>query len=181
MLAENEAQYVDEERPETRDAGWRIDDLADADWALMRIAQLEAEKAEIADLAKRRIEEIRLRADALAAKSDRGVRFFVAHLRQYAETHKAELLKGGKAKSRTLIHGRIGWTKRGGDPVVRDAEALEAWALQQSPETGFLRVKSEPAWDSIKQHIKNTGEVVPGVELSEEVEEFQVKAGGKTK
>jgi phage host-nuclease inhibitor protein Gam len=172
--------YADEERAEVRE-GWRIETLADADWALKRIGELEQEKAEVTAIEAERVAEIHVRAETLRERVDRGVRFFSAKLREFAETHRDELLKGGKAKSRALIHGSIGWRKKGGGPVVVDKVALERWAMTQPPETGFVRIKSEPAWDSIKQHISNTGEVVPGVELAEESEEFQVKPGGKSK
>lgn len=173
-----DVQFRDDEMPVD---AWRIDDLSTADWALKRIQELQMETEEITAVELQRIAEINARAKKLRERAERGIAFFEAKLREFAETHRDLLLKGGKQKTRNLIHGSIGWKKKPGTPRVADENTLLTWAIRQPPEKGFLRVIEEPAWDVIKQHVKLTGEVPPGVEVTEDEERFVVKAGGNEK
>lgn len=162
-----------EEVPET----WAPSSLSDADWCLKRLGELEAEKAEVDAVLRDRVAELQTRAEKLKEKADRAISFISTRLRQYAEANREELLKGGKAKSRALLHGRIGWKKAGGAPVMTDAAQVLAWARAEAPQ--FVRTKEEPAWSDLKKHVAETGEVVPGVDMEPESEEFTWKAGGK--
>lgn len=168
------ATYVDEESDQVRE-GWHVQTLEDADWCLRRIAELEAEAAENARVAETNILRIQARAVMLNDRSVRGVEFFTMRLREYAEAHRAELLRGGKKKSRTLVHGSIGWRKVGGTLKVSDPDELLAWAQAQPVELELVRITEAPAVAQIQKYFKATGEVPPGVEFVEETEEFQVK------
>ena len=167
-------EYQDEEMPEAR-PGWHIGDLGALDWALSRVADLEREMAENERLAALAIERIRLRTLKLNERAARGVQFFSGRIREYAELHRAELLGGGKKKSRALVHGTVGWRKKGGGLSVTDVEALLAWARAQPVEAELLRIKEEPALSAIKKHYAATGEVPDGCDVEPEVEEFTLK------
>lgn len=166
--------YVDPERPEVRD-GWGIQSLEDFDWALERLADLEREKAENERLVEQRIAWEKLRLEKLNKTANDGARFLESCVKAYAEAHRGELLGKGKKKSRALPHGVIGWRSKGGGLVVKDAEALLAWAKLQPVELELVRVKTEPAIANIKAHAKSTGEVPDGCETSEAVDEFYVE------
>lgn len=166
-------EELDDERLE-RD-GWHIDSLADADWVLKRLADLRAEVEENKRIEEAAIARIKLKTQALNNRVERGVCFFESKLRDYAEQHRVELLKGGKKKSRSLLHGTLGWRKVGGQLRVVDPDALMQWAVQQPVENGFVRIKEEPAIDEIKRHFKTCGEVPPGMDVTPESEDFFVK------
>jgi phage host-nuclease inhibitor protein Gam len=171
--AEAADPYVDEQDPAVGGA-WSISDLGSADWALARLSECEAEAAEIDRQADAAIERIRKRADALKEKAARGEAFFRAKLLLFAETHRDVLLTG-KKKSRELVHGRIGWRKKGERLVVQDREALLSWLAAQPVESGLYRVKIEPEMRALSERLKGCGEVPPGCEVEPETETVEIK------
>lgn len=167
--------YVDEVEPSVTEV-WCVSDLTSADWALSRLADLEREQAENRALEAAAISRIKLKAELLNEKLGRGVAFFRSRIEAYAETHRAELLGGGKKKSRALLHGTIGWRKTGGGLEVKDEAALLAWAQSQPAESGVLRIKESPALDEIGKAFKRTGEIPPGMDVKPEVEKLIIDA-----
>lgn len=155
--------------------GWRVENLSSADWALSRIADLEEELAENNVVLEQAMARIRSRTEKLNEQITKGITFFRSALAAYAHEHRDALLKGGKKKSRSLLHGSIGWKQAGGDLKVQDRDALLVWARTQPVEKEFVRIKEEPAVDAVKRHFKLTGEVPPGCEVEPEREDFTVK------
>lgn len=169
------AHYVDESDPVARE-DFHIQDVEQMDWALMRLAECEAEADRVDALVEAAIARVRARGAALKEQAMSGVRFFRGRVEEYAVAHRKELLGHGKSKTVKLLHGSVGWRKTGGDFTVNDKDALLAWAQQQPVERGFVRIKEEAAWSEIKKHAKETGEVPPGVDVEPEGEEFKVDA-----
>jgi phage host-nuclease inhibitor protein Gam len=169
------ASYEDAENPEVRGA-WQIETLQSADWALARMAECEAEAAEIDRQAKAAIERVKARAEELKAKSARGAGFFRFKLLAYAERHRTAILGTGKKKSRDFMHGRISWRAKPERIVVEDPGALEAWLLAQPPEEGLYRVKLEPEMRALQERFKETGEIPPGCDYEHEHEDIKIEA-----
>jgi phage host-nuclease inhibitor protein Gam len=169
--------YEDVENPEVRGGGWKIETIQSADWALARLSELQAEADSIDEQAKAGVARIRARAEALKAKVARGIGYFEFKLLEYAETHRKAMLGGGKKKSRSFIHGTVGWrTKnKGGRLVVEDAKALEAWLVAQPVERGLFRQKIEPELRALQALFADTGEIPPGCNVEEEIDEPYVK------
>jgi phage host-nuclease inhibitor protein Gam len=153
--------------------GWRIESIIDADWALERLRALDQEISDAEEMEQAAVARIKLRTQKLTAAAQRGKEFFYGKLREYAETHRPELVSG-KKKSRALTHGTIGWKKAGGQPVKKDEAALLDWARAQPPESEFLKIEESPNWALIKAHVKKTGELVPGTDLEPEREDFYI-------
>lgn len=173
--------YIDEQDKSVGNApmmAWTIESLGSADWALSRVGDLEAEIAENESIAAEAIARIEERTRLLNERANRGVRFFRGKLAEYAEAHRAELLKGGKAKSRKLLHGQIAWRAKGGGLVVTDAAALLAWAQRQPAELELTRVKEEPALAAIKAHAEANGLIPPGMTATESTDELKITATG---
>ena len=156
--------------------GWQIETTQSADWALQRLAECEAEAAEIDRQAEAAIERIRRRAAELKLRAERGAGFFRFKISTYAETHRTALLGGGKKKSRDFVHGRIGWRQHKGKLVVQDAAALEAWLLAQPVEAGLYRMKVEPEKRAINERFEQTNELPPGCIYEPGREEIQIVA-----
>lgn len=157
--------------------GWTIADLDTLDWALSRMADSEREVEENNKLAQEAIGRIKLKTEILNERAEKAIAFFRSQIAAYAETHRAELLGGGKKKSRTLLHGTIGWRKKGGALEMKDAAALLDWARLQPIESNVLRIKEEPAWDVIKKSYPDakSGEIPPGCDVVPETEEITIK------
>lgn len=179
--------YRDEERPDvgadidprfgetTVATPWRPESLVDVEWMLSRIRDLERTIDENEIILRERIALMKVRTEKLNESPRSGIAFFTALIRWFSETNRDVLLKGGKSKSRKFMSGQVGWKKKPAKPVVRDAEALLAWAQAQPVESGFLRIKEEPAWDRIREHVIASGEIPPGVDVEPEEEKFEVK------
>lgn len=166
--------YVDEERPTVTEL-WSPSTIEEADWALSRLLDAQTEQAEIERLHAAAVARLEERKAQLLKKPQHAMRFFEGSIRKFAEANRKELLKGGKAKSRKLMFGELGWKKTGGQPVKTDEKALLEWARSQPVESEFLRVKEEPNWSEIKKAIAKTGEAVPGTDFEPESETFYVK------
>jgi phage host-nuclease inhibitor protein Gam len=172
-LPEEIAGYEDSQDPAVK-GSWEITTATSADWALARAAECQAEAdaidaqyaAAVARLAKRR--------DELKARAERGSRYFEFKLAVWAEKNRGSLLKG-KSKSAHLLHGTIGWRKKGGRLVVTDKDALVAWLATQPIEAGLYRMKLEPEMSEIQSLCRNLGEVPPGTTFDVERDEFYVK------
>lgn len=168
--------YEDEQDPAVKGA-WAIESLGSADWALSRLADGEAEIAEIERQEAATIARVHKRADELKARAGRLVSFMRYKLLAYAETHRAALITG-KKKSRDFIHGRIGWRQKGGRLVVEDKAELEAWLLTQPVEAGLYRFKVEPEIKAIQAQFKADGVIPPGMKFEPEYEDIEIKASG---
>lgn len=162
----------DAETPE----GWRVQSVADLDFALLRIRELEAEVADAEAIRDTRIAEIQARTERLTKRARWLAGFFRSHITAYAQEHREELLGHGRKKSREFIHGSVAWRRKGGGLAVTDREALLAWARAQPVEAELVRAKEEPALDAIKRHYAATGEVPGGMDLDPERDEIVVKA-----
>lgn len=169
--------YQDEQDEKVSEA-WMVTSLEECDWALSRIADLEAEQEENERIAAAAIQRIKDRLAGMNAKAERGVRFFSGKVQAFAERERDLLLKGGKKRSRELVHGVIGWRASRGGLKVTDEAKLLAWARAQPVESEVLRVKEEPALSVIGEHFERTGEVPDGMEPKEASEAFFVKAKG---
>ena len=167
--------YVDEEDETAREGAWGIGSVAELDWALKRLGELEQRVFENQDVTKTRINELEDRCLRLNRPLEDGIRFFRRAIETYAETHRAELLGGGKRKSRALPHGSVGWRKRPASLEVVDNEALLEWARMQPVELGLVRIKEEPCLREILSVAGETGEVPPGMQHKPEAEVLQVK------
>jgi phage host-nuclease inhibitor protein Gam len=165
--------YFDDEDSEVTEA-WSVKSLADADWCLKRIADLQREADENTAIEALNNERLKLRTPALNKKCLRGVEFFTGALHAYAEQHRGELLTG-KKRSRALAHGSIGWRSVGGGLTVLDKDKLLAWAKAQPPDAGLVRTTEAPALDAIKALAEVTGEVPDGTEANPKRDEFQAK------
>lgn len=166
--------YEDADRPEVNER-WSIGSVAELDWALERIAALEAEQASNAAIIEEKIAWLKLRLERINATPANGIAFFKGRIGEYAQAHRDELLGGGKKKSRTLPHGSVGWKKVGGGLKVLDKDALLNWAREQPVELGLVRIKEEPAVDEVKRAFKTNGEVPPGCDVDPERDELVIK------
>ena len=168
-------EYQDEERPEIR-TGWRVESEGDADWSFERIQYLEAHIAAIEEQERAAIARIQARAAALKEVSSHGVMFFSAALMEYGEREKRSLLGGGKRKSRSFLHGVIGWRKKGGKLTWTDEKLTLDWAKARPVEQGLYRVRYELEKKAIQDATKAEGIIPPGCELEPERDEVYVQA-----
>ncbi len=161
--------YEDEQDPMVK-GSWEITTQTSADWALLRLAECEAEAERIEAQYQAAVDRLAKRRDELVARATRGQGYFRFKLEQWATKNRGSLLKG-KAKSVNLLHGKVGWRSKGGKLAVVDKEALVSW-LETPPGQAFARVKYEPDMKAIQAHSSTTGEIPPGMEYEPESDAF---------
>lgn len=174
-LAGAQLTYVDETDPAVRD-GWAIQDIGSLEWAMSRVADLEAEARENKEALAAAHRALDRRAGVLQEKVQKGIDFFRSAVLMYMEAHRGELLKGGKKKSRTMLYGTVGWRSSGGRLKVLDKDALAAWLLTQPVELGLARVTVDPNMVALQAYCAEHKMVPPGTEYELPHETAYVKA-----
>ena len=125
--------------------------ITQADWALRKLGQLEAQKRQRAAFVAAEIE----RLQAWQAHEDRQAERFAAYLtallRPYDDQLKAEGKVSARHKSYRLPHGALTARQAPIEWEVDEATLL-AWAEATDPET-LVRVTKAPAWNVIKPQL----------------------------
>ena len=168
-------EYQDDERPEVK-LGWRIGSEEEADWALVKMSEHEAQIASIDRQLAATIERETRRAEMRKGSASHGVAFFESALMEYGEREKRALLGGGKKKSRTFLHGTIGWRKKGGKLTWVDEKLTLEWAKARPVEQGLFRVEYRLEKKAIQDATRAENIIPPGTELEPETDEVYVKA-----
>ncbi len=167
--------YQDEQDEGVQGLAWRVTDLSTADWALRRVAECEAEAAEVDRQAEAAIAQIEARRAELKTKAARGSDYFRFQLTRFAEEQRDSLLTG-KKKSRDLIHGRIQFRASPERLKVVDPKALSEWLAVQPVEQGLYRVKIEPEMRALNDGLKCDGFIPPGCECEPSRESITITA-----
>ena len=150
-------------------AGWRIRDISEADWALKRIAEAERQVEQNEMMKAAEVHRAEKRLAKINERPLKDAAFFRAHLEAWANEHRAELLTG-KSKTRKLLNGALSWRKTGGGLKVIDVAALLRWA-DGRPEVDYLfRTKKEPVVSALNQLLA----APPGCERTEESEKLTI-------
>ena len=156
------------------DEAWRIKGPDDRVFAMDVLAKAAFEKVRdrsLYDAAKARLDAwLAAREEAI----DSGVAYVKAEMERDATTHRAELVKG-RTKTISLPNGEISWRKTGGRLTVTDKEALAQWCVEEGPDKGLYRVKTEPEMTKVQALFKATGVIPPGCEFEPEVESISIK------
>lgn len=148
---------------------FRITDQRAATWALRKIRQ-----------AKQRADEASATADAemtiiidwlarITADSEATIQRMEGYLRDYMMQQQAA---DPKLKSLRLPGGTLKTVQR--TRWDYDTDTVMAWARENLPEAITTKTVESLARDTVKQHIKDTGEAVPGVMPTVEIS-FAVK------
>ena len=165
---DEQLEAIEESQP------WRIDGVEALAWAMERLAKAEDERSKVSEIfnayAKRLDGWKQDRLDAIEA----GTAYLTAEVARYSTEHRKELVKG-KTKSIDLPAGTVSWRKAGGKLTITDKDALAAWAVEQGPEAGLFRVKTEPEMRAIQALFAKTGELPPGTDFEPETETISIK------
>ena len=166
---------------------FRVTDKKSADWCLRKIAAYEAEMEENRKL----VEEEKLRLDMWLEKENeqamRSIDYFGGLLREWMEE---EYGKNPKKRSISLPHGRIRLRQQQPEYAYRDEEVLaflkeNAPDLIQTIETynksnikAFIKKHCEITPDGVPV-MATTGEIMPGVKVTERGLRFEFQTEGK--
>jgi len=117
-----------------------LSDWRAVDKAVMVLAGLEAQAARLKAEAEEKIRVLREDAAARAAESLEGAAAFLEAIEAFAEAHPEDF---GKARSKALPHGRIGWRRVPRIKFLVRAETVVA-ALEGRGLEGAVITKKSP-------------------------------------
>ena len=147
----------------------KIETKDQAAWALRKMSRIKAEQDENIQTAQAEIERITSWRDEENGKLERSISFFEGLLYEYFVQLRGD---DPKLKTMKLPHGTL--KMRAQQPQYEYDESLMLpWAKKNLPEA--VVVKESVAKTPVKKHIKDTGEMVPGVEIVERPERFSVE------
>jgi len=168
-----------DEQEQVANEGFKVDDDQKANWALRKIKQMQEQIKENNDLADAEIDKIEFWRKTENEKAEADIEYFQSLLAEYA-MHKRE--KDPKFKSLKLPNGRFGFRKRPAKWEYDEEKVLEH--LKESELTDFVRVKEEINKRDLRQFVEvagdkvinpETGEIIEGIEIVEQGENFNVK------
>jgi hypothetical protein len=167
-LIDTVEQFGVPEEQEQRER-FKIETKDQAAWALRKMSRIKAEQDENIQTAQAEIERITSWRDEENGKLERSISFFEGLLYEYFVQLRGD---DPKLKTMKLPHGTL--KMRAQQPQYEYDESLMLpWAKKNLPEA--VVVKESVAKTPVKKHIKETGEMVPGVQMVERPEKFSVE------
>jgi len=172
---EDDLQRVSSEEETGR--AFRIRNLDQADWAVRKIARLEARRQECRDLVEAESAKLAAWLKKQEEEADRERSFFDSLLRDYLEEQRQQ---DPRLKTIKLPHGRVGLRKQHPE-YIRDNDQLLTWLQANRPE--LVKVKTEPDWAAVKAAATvlgdimadpDTGEVIEGIRIVERPDKLAV-------
>jgi phage host-nuclease inhibitor protein Gam len=148
---------------------YEIADQSGAIWALRKIKLVEQRRQEAKATAMAEADKIMKWYEGLSQKADRDREYFDGLLLGYMNKLRQE---DPKLKTVKLPDGELKIRKQQPEYTYDDDQLL-AWAKVHYPE--YVQVKETVYKPDIKSHIKETGEVVPGVTISDRPDKFIVE------
>lgn len=159
---------------------WKVEDDSQADWALDKIREAQAEYKRFEMVVNDKIEQLRAALDKEKESMERETSFFESKLCEYFETVPKKATK--TQETYKLPSGRL--VKKYKQPKIeRDEEKLAKW-LENNDLKKLVKIKKTADWATLKKETeivgdkviyKATGEVVEGVEAIEQSPEFKVE------
>ena len=148
---------------------FKIESKDQAAWALRKMSKIKAEIEENNKVAQAEIERITAWRDEENEKLERSISFFESLLHEFFLSQRES---DPKLKTMKLPHGTL--KMRAQQPQYEyDEEILLSWAKENLPEA--VVIKESVAKTLVKKHIQETGEMVPGVTITERPEKFSVE------
>ena len=161
-IAERLDDALDLDTPTGPDSSnhWQITDPGSADWALRKVAKVDAEAHQVSELAERQIAAIEAWRGAEHGR--------LGTQREHWETllglyHRQRLEEDEKAKTIRLPHGTLTARKLPDGIVIEDEDALLAWAKKDGPE--YVRTRIDVDHPAVKTAVLKNGEIIPGVDI----------------
>lgn len=165
---------------EYEEDGFRITDDKTADRALCKIAEERAEIERLSLLKNEEIAEINFKFEAAKKRLENNVQYYKDKLSEYFSCVKHKVTR--TAEKYVLLNGTLK-LKRGGVKPRPNAERLLEW-LAANGYTDYIKTEQSPRWGELKKIldfsngaavVKETGEIVEGIDFEEIPDEFDVE------
>lgn len=180
LQAQSSLQDYLEEQEQTESEAFKVDTDEKANWALRKIKQFEEQKQANNKLAVEETEKIEAWNKAENEKAQQSIDYFQGLLARYAMEKRQN---DPKFKSQKLPNGSIRFRKQQPKWNYNDDDAVVE-SLKKAEMGDLIKVKETPKKADIKKMFEvsdgkvinpETGEVIPGIEVEEREEKFEVK------
>ena len=170
------ADLLDTEDPEaprlkTSPIPFVVDDARKADWALMRVAQLDSDRDFIETQFEAQMytwhQWKKRELERLERQREYFTRLLESYFLRYRETHPRQ-------RTLKLPHGALKIRKMAPAITITQEDLFLTWAEQELP--SLVRVKKEPDKKAIRHAVIEDGLALPGVIVTEMPDKFQVEA-----
>ena len=162
----------DQDNPDTP-TPFRIDDLRKADWAVRKIAGMQADYEAVSAQYDQQMLAWKTWRDHEREMLERERAYLVGLLRtyfiQYRETHP-------RVKTLKVPHGSLKIRKSSPQVEVVQPSIFLQWAKAEAPD--LVRVKEEPNQQAIRQAVVKEGLAIPGVRVMDVPDRFEVDTKG---
>lgn len=161
-------------------ANFRITDDKTADMALKRIAEGSADIERLIKLKNEEIAEINFKFEAARKCLENSVQYYKDKLSEYFSSVEHKVTK--TAEKYVLLNGTLKLKRGGVKPRPNDERLLE-W-LAANGYTDYIKTEQSPRWGELKKIldfsggaavVKETGEIVEGIDFEEVPDEFDVE------
>lgn len=165
-MSESETRMMIEwEDEQDRDETWTIEDDSAAGWAVRKIAEKQAQRDREVEWHKEQIERAKVRCD-------NDVAWLTMKLEEYSE--RLPMRETKTQYSFPVPGGKLIRQKPKQELFLVD-EAAALAALEEDGRDDLIKVKKSVDWAGLKKESKDTGELLPGVELRDVPEKFVVR------
>lgn len=168
---------------DTNKEAWKVEDDLTADWCLDKIREAKAEYNRLEIVINDKIQQLQNRLEKERQKMEQEVSFFESKLREYFEELDGKQIKKSKTMMKYKLPSGELIKKFPGPEFKRDNEILAKW-LEENQMDEFIEVKKQVKWSDLKKKtevvngtviLKDTGEIVEGIEVIERAPEFKVE------
>jgi|SRR5690625_667599 len=158
---------------------FKVTDVNSLNWALRKMAAIDAKIKEVNGLADAEIERIENYRKQELSSLQQSQDFFQGLIGEYALKRREE---DPKFKSEKTPYGRITWTKKQPKWIYSDDEIIAY--LEENKRNDLLRIKKEPVKTEIKKLFRvnddgrvfdEDGQEVPGISVETIPDELKVK------
>lgn len=147
--------------------------IDDVEKALQWAGEAERELAEVQAMVDAHLEAVKARAAAMTAAPSRRLTGLLERVEAWAVANRGEVVRG-KAKSRQLLTGSIGFRAVPEKVLVLDEVAFLAWA--QAERLDLVVLKPSIDKKALNAFVTQTGELPPGIDVKPATEAVTVKA-----
>lgn len=183
MIEEYEVEnmLIDEELGQTND-GWHITNDHQADWALEKIAAIDADYRRKEMVVQNKIADLQQWLAREKAQAEQQRSFFEVKLKEYFDSLPTSIVKQTKTQKVYKLPSGTLRLKQQQPEYIRNDELLLQWAKANKPR--FVRIKESVDWAGLKELVgvagnkaidMQTGEVIDGVEVVEREAKFVVE------
>lgn len=165
------------EEAEQEQEGWTIKSDLEADWALDKIREEQADCRRFEMVVNEKVAQLQAALTKKKDQAERSTEFFTVKLQDYFKTvpHKATKTQ----ETYSLPSGKL-VLKHQKPEFLRDEDTLLKWVEQNSPE--LVKVKKSTNWEELKKSIiisgnsaiTEDGEAIPGIIVQNKPDEFKV-------